>query len=68
MDYVLVAQNRVYIEHYHRQQDNSWNLKSLDQRDDELILDAIGCRLKVSDIYARVDLPALQSVPQPQQA
>jgi Uma2 family endonuclease len=66
MDYVLVSQTRVYIDHYHRQDDNSWNLKSLETREDELILESIGCRLKVSEIYARVELPSLQVVPQNQ--
>jgi Uma2 family endonuclease len=68
MDYILVSQTRVLIDHYHRLPDNSWNLKSLEQREDELILDSIGCRLTVSDIYARVELPALQAVPQNQSA
>jgi Uma2 family endonuclease len=66
MDYVLVSQTRVYIDHYHRQDDNSWNLRSLETREDELILESIGCRLKGSEIYARVELPSLQVVPQNQ--
>lgn len=66
MDYILVSQTRVYIDHYHRQDDNSWNLKSLETREDELILESIGCRLKVSEIYARVELPSLQVVRQNQ--
>ncbi len=63
MDYILVSQNRVYIEHFHREADNSWNLKIFDKREDEMILEAVACRLKVDDIYARVEVPALQNVP-----
>ncbi len=67
-DFLFIAQNRVRVEHYHREKDAEWKLKIIEDREAEIILDAIGCRLKVSDIYARVDLPVLQSVPQPQQA
>lgn len=63
-DYVLIAQNRVHVEHFHRETDKSWILTMLDAREDELVLDSIGCRLKLAEIYARVQLPDLRPVPQ----
>lgn len=66
MDYILVSQTRVLVDHYHRQDDNSWLLRSLGNREDELILDSINCHLKLDEIYARVEVPALQTVPEDQ--
>ncbi len=64
LDYVLIAQNRVHVEHFHRGSNKSWILTMLDVREDELVLDSIGCRVKLSEIYARVHLPDLRPVPQ----
>jgi Uma2 family endonuclease len=62
MDYILVAQNRVHVEHFHRQPDASWNLRILETMEDEVTLESIGCRLLLGQIYARVSLPALREI------
>lgn len=56
-DYVLVAQDRVRIEHFQRRGDGSWLLRILG-RGDKLTLETAGCELLVDDIYLKVfDFP-----------
>lgn len=54
-EYVVVAQDRVWVERYSRQGD-MWVLRDFDDIDDTISLDAIGCVLRLSEIYAGVDL------------
>ncbi len=54
-EYVLVAQERVHVEHYRKQPDGTWVLTETDGLTDALDLRAIGCRLAVSEIYAKVE-------------
>jgi Uma2 family endonuclease len=58
-DYVLVAQDRVLVEHRSRYAGTDrerWWTRILEHSEEELILDSIGCRIRVSSIYARVNL------------
>lgn len=56
-DYVLVAQDRVRVEHFRRQADGSWLLRILGPTD-RLILESAGCEIAVEDIYHKVfDFP-----------
>lgn len=56
-DYVLVAQDRVRVEHYRRQGDGSWLLRILGSKD-TLSLEAAGCEILVEDVYLKVfDFP-----------
>jgi Uma2 family endonuclease len=57
-DYVLAASERMQIEHYVRQGDESWNLKEYSQPGDCLPLASIGCELPLAEIYERVSFPA----------
>ena len=52
-DYVLVAQDQVRVEHFHRQPDNSWLLTACSQGD-RLVLDRLGCAIAIDDIYRNV--------------
>lgn len=54
--YVLVAQDRVAVDVFTRQSDNRWLLDSYVGRDEVLELDSIGCKVRLSDIYAKVFL------------
>jgi Uma2 family endonuclease len=56
-DYVLVSQNRPLVEHYPRQQDESWLLKSYDGLDAVLSLPSVGCELPLAEIYDGVEWP-----------
>jgi len=64
-DYVLVAQDRVSVEHYSRQDENGgvWRYERLDRPDAVLRLPSVGCEVLLSDIYARVTFPEPEPVP-----
>jgi Uma2 family endonuclease len=52
-DYMLIAQDRVLVEHYARQ-DAQWVLTEFAGLDDAMPLASIGCVLRLRDIYERV--------------
>ena len=52
--YVLVAQDQWRIEHFRRQDDGSWRFTAHGPGD-ELDLDALGVRLRVDEVYAKVE-------------
>jgi len=54
-EYVLIAQDRVYVEHLVRQ-DDSWLLTETDDPGAVLSLPSIGCELRLADVYERVEL------------
>lgn len=56
-DYVLVAQDRPFIEHYARQDNGRWLLTTVQGLDSVLSLPNIGCELRLSDVYERVKFP-----------
>jgi Uma2 family endonuclease len=53
-EYVLVAQDRIHVEHYVRQTGDRWLLEELSDLGQTLELPSIGCRLPLGDIYERV--------------
>ncbi len=53
-EYVLVASDRVRIDHYTRHADGNWLLKIRRKLDDTIKLEAIECELRVTDIYLKV--------------
>jgi Uma2 family endonuclease len=55
--YLLIASDRVHADLYTRQPENSWLLTSAERLEDSLELAAIGCRIGLRAIYARVKLP-----------
>lgn len=62
-DYVLVAQDKVSVEHYTRQENGKWLYERLDRPDAVLRLPSVGCEVILSDIYARVTFPKPEPVP-----
>jgi Uma2 family endonuclease len=57
-DYVLVSQDRPQIEHFHREQDGSWNYKIHEGLKAIVKLPSIRCRLKAADVYERIKFDA----------
>lgn len=55
-EYVLVAQDRVHVEHYTRQDDGSWRLTETDDAGAEIRLPSIDCALRLQDVYEKVPL------------
>lgn len=53
-EYVLVAQNKVHVEQYAKQDDGKWVLFETNSVDDVLSLNSVGCDLPVSEIYLKV--------------
>jgi Uma2 family endonuclease len=62
-DYLLVAQERMRVEHYHKLDDSEWRWRIYEATDETIALDAIGCALNLGEIYERVnfDAPAPES-------
>ena len=55
-EYVLVAQDQTFVEHYHRQK-KQWILTDFQRLDDILPLPSIQCELPLQEIYERVTFP-----------
>lgn len=55
-EYVLVAQDRVKIEHFVRQGLGQWLLKIVQSFDGAIKLESINCELLARDVYAKVDV------------
>lgn len=54
-EYVLVSQDKSYIEHFVRQENGGWLLTEVAEMTEVLPLPTISCELNLSDIYARID-------------
>lgn len=53
-EYILVAQDKVHVEHY-QLQEMQWELKEFHGLQDTLTLSSIDCKLSLDDVYIRVD-------------
>lgn len=64
-EYILVAQDKVKVDRYMRQGDQ-WVLAEYSTLDEDVPLDAIGCRVRLRGVYERVTLPGepLERVPE----
>ena len=56
--YILVEQDRIRVEHYSPQADNTWTLRDYQQPEDQLTIDSIGVAIPLARIYERVEFPA----------
>ncbi len=56
-DYLLVAQNQPYIEHFQRQADGSWRYSAVQGLETEIVIATIGCVLPLAEVYERVTFP-----------
>ncbi|MCE2415848.1 Uma2 family endonuclease [Candidatus Poribacteria bacterium] len=54
-DYILISQDEVRVEHYCRQE-SEWLQTEFQGLEDVLSLLSIGCELRLSDIYRRVEV------------
>jgi hypothetical protein len=51
---LILAQDRVHVEHSVRQPDGSWLLTETDDLQASLVLPSIGCTVLLADVYDRV--------------
>ncbi|MGC4003048.1 MAG: Uma2 family endonuclease [Pirellulales bacterium] len=56
-EYLLIAQDRVRIERFVRQDDGDWKLSAFVDPTAVVDLASVGCALRVADIYAGVEFP-----------
>jgi len=61
-EYVLVAQNKIRVEHFSRQSNNKWSLEIFENIDDTVSLTSIDCRISLKLIYLKIKFPALKLV------
>ena len=54
-EYILVAQDKVHVEHHVRQQDHSWLLTETSDINSAVQVPAIECSLVLSEVYENVD-------------
>ena len=56
-DFILVPQYRPLVEHFARQPDETWLLRSYEGLKAVLLLPSIGCELPLANIYDKVEWP-----------
>ena len=57
-EYVLVSQDHVLLEHYARRSDGTWDVRFIEDLNDELKLASVGATLPLHQIYDLVEFPA----------
>lgn len=62
-EYVLVAQDRMRVEHYARQTDGRWLFAELSEPSQVLSLASVDCQIAVSEIYDKVAFHSQVSPP-----
>jgi Uma2 family endonuclease len=55
-EYLLLSQDKIRAEHHVRQPDGAWLMREYSSLSDEIDLASIGCRLRLQDVYERVEL------------
>jgi Uma2 family endonuclease len=55
-DYILVSQDAYQVEHFVRQLDDSWLLKTYRGLESSVPIASLGCTLALSDIYKKISL------------
>lgn len=51
---VLVKEDEMRVEHFHRQTANQWTYKICSARDDVVALDSINCKIALAEIYGQI--------------
>ena len=56
-DYLLVVQDKPLIDHYHRVEENRWELVPREGLEASLYLESVHCTLRLADVYDRIIFP-----------
>jgi Uma2 family endonuclease len=59
-EYLLLASDRVHADLYVRQPSGLWLLSSAGDLDEVVVLESVGCSLKLADLYEKVEFDAAQ--------
>jgi Uma2 family endonuclease len=62
-EYLMIHQDTCHVEHFVRQPNGAWLFQEYLTSDDVLKIEAIGCELKLDDIYEKVDLATYENMP-----
>ncbi len=62
-DYLLVAQDKIHIEHYVRQSDRSWLFSEYKSAEEKIQIASIGCELSVAEVYEKVEFESQSESP-----
>ncbi len=63
-DYVLVSQDKLFVEHFSKHQSGEWIYRSCGEANDVLKIETIECELSLREIYDRVEFEIL---PEPEE-
>ncbi len=61
MEYVLISQAECHVERFSRQPDDTWVLWETNDPQATLALPAIGCELRLADIYEKVEFDTAEN-------
>ena len=61
-EYILIAQDKVHIEQYVRQNDDSWVLRETNSHNNIIELESLACRLPVAEIYLKISFKSPPTV------
>lgn len=65
-DYLIVAQNRPFVEHFALREDGQWVIAaSVIELSDSVHIASVNCALKVAEVYDRVTFPELEEDDEP---
>lgn len=56
-DYLLVSQTKPRIDHFHRRAGGEWVYSLVNNLEESLRLDSVGCFLQLTDVYDRIVFP-----------
>jgi Uma2 family endonuclease len=63
-DYLIVAQNRPFIEHFALREDGQWVIAaSVIELSDSIHIASIDCTLRLAEVYDRVEFPEEEEEP-----
>jgi Uma2 family endonuclease len=63
-DYILVSQDKTFVEHFTKQSDGNWLYRSFSEMTDLVRIETVDCELSLSEIYDRVEFQ--EQVPEPE--
>ena len=58
-DYILVSQDKPFVEHFAKQPDGNWHYRSFNDMADTFNIESVDCLLSLIEIYDRVEFPPL---------
>ncbi|MGH9759508.1 MAG: Uma2 family endonuclease [Blastocatellia bacterium] len=57
-EYLLITQDKIHIEQYVRQNDDSWVLRETNNVNDIIELTSVGCRIPATEVYFKISIKA----------